>query len=66
MLTQCVLGLNMQKAYTQEGVALVGHAALQDTMGDIITDATAALLVSVVGYISSKRKKTEGLPETEI
>jgi len=33
-----ILGLNMQKAYTQQGVPLVGTAVLWDAMKDIITD----------------------------
>ena len=36
---------------------LVGHAALSDTMTDIIIDFTGAVIISAVGYISVKRKK---------
>lgn len=50
------LGLNMQKHTTGSGVELVGKAALTDTMKDIIIDALAALVVSVLGYVLRKRK----------
>ena len=50
------LGLNMQKHTTESGVELVGKAALTDTMKDIIIDALAALIVSVLGYVLRKRK----------
>ena len=45
-----LLGLNMQKFITASGETLVGHAALRDTMKDIIVDAVAALLMAVLGY----------------
>lgn len=37
--------------------ALIGRAALQDTMKDIIVDAIGALVMSTIGYISLKYKK---------
>ncbi len=49
-----ILGLNMQK-HTYSGKALVGNAALFDTMKDIIIDTAAAFVVSVVGYFSNKK-----------
>lgn len=49
-----LLGLNMQKFTTAEGVVLTGHEALADTMEDIIVDASAALLISVIGYVRLK------------
>ena len=45
-----LLGLNMQKFTTAEGLVLAGHNALRDTMKDIIVDALAALLISIMGY----------------
>lgn len=45
-----LLHLNMQKFITAEGEVLAGHAALRDTMKDLIVDALAALLVAVMGY----------------
>jgi len=39
------------------GTALIGQAALQDTMKDIIVDAIGALVMSTIGYISLKYKK---------
>lgn len=52
-----LLGLNMQKFVTAEGVTLVGHEALADTMKDLIVDAIGALVTSVVGFISLKYDK---------
>ena len=49
-----ILGMNMQKFITGEGVVLVGHAALTDTIKDIIVDIIGALVSSVIGYISIK------------
>lgn len=40
----------MKKFITASGETLVGHAALRDTMKDIIVDAVAALLMAVLGY----------------
>lgn len=57
-----LLKLNMQKYATEQGVALMGRAALNDTMKDILFDALAALIVSVLGYFSITKKhhrKTE-------
>lgn len=51
--------LNMQKYLTEAGEVLIGREALMDTMEDIISDALAALAVSVVGYISLKRERRE-------
>ena len=51
-----LLGLNMQKHTTETGTALVGTAALADTMKDIIVDALAALGVSIIGGIATKKK----------
>ena len=52
-----LLHLNMQKFMTEEGVELVGRAALSDTMSDLIVDAIGAFIISVLGYISLKYKK---------
>lgn len=46
--------LNMQKFALQDGTLLVGHAALADTMKDLIVDALSALIISVIGYFSLK------------
>jgi hypothetical protein len=50
-----LLGLNMQKYALDDGTLLVGRAALQDTMEDLIIDALSALAASVVGYFSIRR-----------
>lgn len=52
-----ILGLNMQKFITAEGEVLVGHAALRDTMKDIIVDAVGALVASIAGYLSLKNRR---------
>lgn len=54
-----LLGLNMQKFVTADGVILVGHDALGDTMKDIIVDALAALLITVIGYARIKAKRLD-------
>lgn len=55
-----LLGLNMQKHTTEAGVALVGTAALGDTMQDFIIDALSALAIAVLGFFTN-RKKQENL-----
>ena len=52
-----VLGLNMQKFALESGEALIGRAALVDTMKDLIVDALGAFIMSIIGYISLKYKK---------
>ncbi|MCQ2422474.1 MAG: hypothetical protein MJ064_05705 [Lachnospiraceae bacterium] len=49
-----ILGLNMQKFMTVDGTLLIGHAALADTMKDIIIDAIGALTATVIGSIANK------------
>lgn len=51
-----LLGLNMQKHTTEAGVALVGAEAVSDTMKDIILDALAALVVSILGFLANIKK----------
>lgn len=52
-----LLGLNMQKFMTATGEVLVGHNALHDTMTDLIVDALASLLISLIGYSRLKAEK---------
>ena len=52
-----ISGLNMQKYALENGELLIGQAALADTMKDLIVDAVGALVISVVGYVSMKRKE---------
>ena len=52
-----ILNLNMQKFMLADGTPLVGAAALEDTMKDLIVDAVGALTMSAIGYISIKYKK---------
>ncbi|MFW5867838.1 MAG: hypothetical protein ACOCX2_08485 [Armatimonadota bacterium] len=51
-----LLGLNMQKFENAHGIPLIGRDALVDTMSDLIVDAIGALIMSVIGYISVKRR----------
>lgn len=53
-----LLGLNMQKFITADGVVLTGHDALRDTMKDIIVDTLGALTSSVIGYFAIKYEKS--------
>ena len=52
-----LLNMNMQKFRTADGTVLVGHAALGDTMKDIIVDTLGALFASVAGYFSLRIKR---------
>lgn len=52
-----VLGLNMQKFRLEGGADLIGRAALADTMKDIITDAIGALVVSVLGAMTIRKRR---------
>ncbi len=49
--------MNMQKTMLENGTMLQGHAAVADTMGDLFVDFLGAFVVSVIGYISIRRKK---------
>lgn len=44
-----VLGLNMQKFALESGEQLMGRAALQDTMKDLIVDCLGAFIMALVG-----------------
>lgn len=55
-----LLGLNMQKFRLEDGSQLVGHAALRDTMKDLIIDGAGSLLIAILGLVSNiKRKKVQ-------
>lgn len=58
-----LLGLNMQKFITASGEVLTGHAALHDTMTDIIVDALSALLIAGIGYSRLKAARWFGSKE---
>jgi hypothetical protein len=51
-----LLGLNMQKFATESGAPLIGRAALQDTMKDLIAACVGALVFSVIGFFGVKKK----------
>jgi len=50
-----LLSLNMQKFALEDGTPLVGRAALQDTMEDLIIDAVSAFAASLLGFFSIRR-----------
>ncbi len=60
-----LLQMNMQKFRLEDGTELIGHAALTDTMKDLITDALGALLISVWGGLTIKKRRAEGDPIDE-
>lgn len=52
--------LNMQKFRLEDGTILSGHAALRDTMSDLIVNNISALVVTGSGYfIDKKRSRLE-------
>lgn len=53
-----ILGLNMQKFSLEDGTQLVGRSALSDTMKDLCVDVLGALVVTTVGYLSLKMKRS--------
>jgi len=50
-----LLGLNMQKCLLEDGTALVGKAALMDTMKDLLVDTLGAAVGAV--WMQKKQKK---------
>lgn len=64
-LADGVLGTNMQKFTTGEGVVLIGRDAVMDTMGDIIVDALGAFTVTAIGYINLKKQQKIRIVEEE-
>jgi len=56
-----LLGLNMQKFMLENGTRLVGRAALDDTMQDIIIDCCGSLAAATAGYFSAKRRQKNDL-----
>ena len=53
-----IAGLNSQKYATETGTLLVGREALEDTMFDILINTAGAIVMSTIGYISLKHKKS--------
>ncbi len=51
-----LLGLTMQKFRLEDGTQLVGRAALQDTMEDLMVDFAGAFVVCFIGYIGARRR----------
>jgi len=61
-----VLGLNMQKFMSEQGVQYVGRAALYDTMKDLITDVIGALAVCIYGYYMMRRYTTKWVDDMQL
>lgn len=59
-----LLGTNMQKFITAQGQVLAGHAALGDTMKDIMVDMAGALVIVVLGYLNLKYRAKNQTEET--
>lgn len=57
-----LFGMNMQKFTLADGTVLMGHAALADTMKDIIVDVLGSLLASVIGFFSIRKGKGWYIP----
>lgn len=55
-LADSLIGTNMQKFIVADGTVLSGHAALRDTMTDLIIDALSSLAVTIIGYYTIKTK----------
>lgn len=51
-----IIRTNMQKFLLADGSALVGRAALADTMEDLIVDCLSALVVTATGYLVLKNR----------
>lgn len=64
-----ILGLNMQKFAIEGGAPLMGRAALQDTMEDLLVDMLGALISAAAGYMSLRgrivRQKNAALSDGE-
>jgi len=52
-----LMNLNMQKYIAADGTVFIGHAALLDTMKDIIVDVSGAFVAAVIGYFSIKNNR---------
>lgn len=60
-----LLGMNMQKYMLPSGELLVGQKALSDTMWDFIVNVSGALIVSIYGFISIRRKQIKECEQRE-
>lgn len=58
-----ILDTNMQKFITADRTVLVGHAALVDTMKDLIVDALSSLVVCIIGFFNLKKQERISLRE---
>lgn len=56
-LADHILGTNMQKFMSATGEILTGHAALSDTMEDIMINFLGALIVVAIGYFHLKKEQ---------
>ena len=54
-----LLGLNMQKFRTAQGVDLIGREALQDTMEDLIWDAASAFCTTAIWLLLTRKRANQ-------
>lgn len=52
-----IFGANMQRYMLEDGTQLLGHAALRDTMKDLMVDTLGALVICIIGFFTVKRNK---------
>ena len=64
-LADHILGTNMQKFMTATGEILTGHAALADTMEDIMINFMGALVIVTLGYIHLKNVQRKNQLESK-
>ncbi len=57
-----LFGYNMQKFALPDGTILMGHAALGDTMKDLMVDALGALIAAIVGVVTIRKGKRWLMP----
>ncbi|MCL2038631.1 hypothetical protein FWG86_01880 [Candidatus Saccharibacteria bacterium] len=53
-----IFGLNTQSWALEDGTVLIGRAALQDTMKDLIAATIGSTIFSIIGYFAIKRKSS--------
>jgi len=58
-MTDAVLGTNMQKFMLVGGTVLSGHAAIRDTMTDLMVDAISSLVVTLFSYFTILKDRDE-------
>jgi hypothetical protein len=65
-LMDTLFKLNMQKYELEDGLQLIGHYALYDTMKDLIVDSLGAFIICIIGYIMLKKQSKVSSLKIEI